>query len=491
MLEKLLSRFGYIRAEEARGPAFLAASLTSLLNGAPRPSVHNAKEYLGRYADQAWVYACVSVIASKGGGVPLCIFKKDDAEADAEKVPDHPLQKLLDSVNPFMNQFDLLESTLGFLGLAGNHYWLLDAFQDGKPTEIYPLNPARIKINGDKKKYIRSFTYESAPGVDKAEFPPEVILHFKTWNPLDDFYGLAPISAARDASDAMMSADRYNRAFFENAAEPGGILTTEGTLMETTRDRIERAWRSLHQGERKAHRVGILEGGLKWQTTSASHKDMQFPELKRMSREDVLAVYRLPPIMVGVFDEANYSNAREQRAIFWADTMIPWLSKLKSVINERLVKPYDAGVFADFDLSGVEELHENRKVAAEEDEILTRSGILTINEAREKRKLPPVSWGDTWNAPMGVGPIDGPRALPPAPPGGPGPDEEEAEPEEESKTARAAQELAQVIREADEKKAAAKAEAEKAEQEKAQKAFLRRTAIWTEFKGFTETWESR
>jgi len=487
ILDNLLGRLGFTR-NKAYGPGVLATMVNGVLNGASRPEVANMREYLGRYADQAWVYACVGTISSKGAGVPIGIYRRKGNEL--EEVKNHPLETLLKSVNNFISGYDLLESTFGYMGLTGNAYWLLDALVDGKPTEIYPLNPARVKVRPSKQKYIAGYTYEPAPGVEPVNFEPEEILHFKTWNPLDDYYGMPPIAAARDAADSMLSADRYNKAFFENSAEPGGLLTSDTVLQDGVRKRIEQTWKSLHQGSRKAHRIGILEGGLKWQSLAATHKDMQFPELKRMTREDILAVYRLPPIMVGVFDEANYSNAREQREIFWNDTMMPWLSKILSVVNEKLVKPFDPGVEAAFKLDGIKELQPDEKIMAEKDEILTRSGILLINEARAKRKLPPVAWGDTWNAPTSLSPIDEPRTPAPAP-GAPAPEGEDEE-EEDAPPAKPAPEP-----EEDEAEKSAKLQAsldalhKQNEALKQASSLLRRESLWLNFKGFTEDWEKK
>jgi HK97 family phage portal protein len=480
ILDAVLSRFGYVH-EKALGPGMLAA-LGPGSGESPRPTVHNMRTYLGRYADQAWVNSCVSILASKGSGVPLNIFRK--VGKVAEELSDHPLKQLIAAANPFMNGHDLVESGIGFYSLSGNSYWLLDAFVDGKPTEIYPLDPSKVRVRADKSAYVTGYIYEPTPGVDPQPLDAAEVLHFKTWNPLDPFYGLAPISAARDSSDSILEADRYNKVFFENSAETGGVLTTDQPIQEEEGKRILSVWNSTHRGVRKSHKIALLHSGLKWQSTATTQKDMQFPELKRMSREDILSVYHIPPVMVGVFDEANYSNADVQRRIFWLDTMIPLLRKFESVINERLVKPYDPNVFAAFDTSGVEDLQEDKKARAEEDEILTRSGIVTINEAREKRKLPPVDWGEVWNAPFTVSPINEPRtpAAPAVPPAAPPPPEEDPTTNEDPPSP---------------PKAGPSTPSDPIEPTVSEKMVpedkgkLRRDAVWISFKGLTESMEKR
>jgi len=346
---RLLSRIGGLIRRDASGPSLLA-SMSNFMGDSPRPTVHNMRQYLGRYADQPWVYSCIRIIQTKAASVPLKIYKKIGDKRVEQ--PDHPLQSLLTKVNPFMEGYDLREGTHGFEELTGNAYWMLDSYFNGKPTEIYLLNPSRMEVIADAKKYISGYKYKVDPSKDAITFDISEILHFKKWNPLDDFYGMAPLSASRDASDSMMSADRYNKAFFENAAEPSGVLSIDGKLGEPAKRRIAEAWKKMHSGVRKAHKIAVLEGGMKYTSLAASHRDMMFPDLKRMTREDILTIYTVPPIMVGVYDEANYSNAKEQRRIFWLDCIMPRLKKFESVINERLVKPYDPSVFIKFDTSG-------------------------------------------------------------------------------------------------------------------------------------------
>ncbi len=403
IIGKILGRFGYTKGI---GPSLFGTSINNI-DGSPRPTVHNMGQYLGRYADQAWVYSCIRIIQTKAASVPLKIYKIVDGKKKEQ--PDHRLKRLIDKANPFMEGYDLFEGTYGFEELTGNAYWLLDSFFGGLPTEIFLMNPSRVRIVADKDKYITGYTYEVQPGVNKLTMDISEVLHFKKWNPLDDFYGLAPLSAGRDASDTMMFADRFNKNFFLNSAEPGGILTTEGSLEQEQAERIGIAWKKMHGGVRKSSRIAVMEGGIKYQPVASSHKDMRFPELKKMTREDVLTVYGVPPVMVGVFDEADYANAKEQRRIFWLDTIVPRLKKSASVINERLIRPYDPSVVAAYDLSEVEEIQEDAELQAKTDATLTEAGIVTINEVRKRRNFVSVSWGDTWNAPFNLTPIDGDR----------------------------------------------------------------------------------
>lgn len=403
LFQRVVDRLLPARKEQARSIASIFQSWSS--GSSPRIGSDNIESYLGKYADQAWIYSCINIISTKAASVPLKVYRKNKTGDNLEALPDHPLQLLLDSVNPFMSGYDLMEGTFGFKELTGNAYWMLDKFVDEKPTEIYPLNPKCVKVKTDKKGFPIGYIYETVPGQNGEFYDLTEILHFKSWNPLDYLYGLPPICPARDSSDTMMFSDQYNKAFFQNGAEPGGVLSSDQTLEEDSKKQIVSAWSKLHQGSRKAHKVAVLDGGLKWTSTSATHSDMQFPELKRMTREDVLTVFTMPPVMVGVFDEANYSNADVQRRIFWMDCIMPRLKKIEGVINERLARPWDKTILVKYDLSTVEELAEDTNKRAQADNWNVQAGILTVNEIRKERHLDEVPWGSTWYAPFGLAPV--------------------------------------------------------------------------------------
>jgi HK97 family phage portal protein len=443
-----------------------------------RMTQSNMDKYLSKYADQAWIFACIRVIQTKGAGVPIKIYRKNGEKM--VELPEHPVKLLLDSVNPFMNGYDLFESTHGYIELVGNSYWLLDAFVDEKPTEIYPLNPKCIKIMASKEGGVTGYAYEIMPGKVEKVFSPDEIVHFKNWNPQDPFYGMAPLCAARDSADTILFSDQYNKAFFKNGAEPGGILTTDQGITEDSKKAINSAWSKLHQGVRKAHKLAILDNGLKWQSMGTTHKDMDYSELKRMSREDVLTVFNMQPVMVGLHGDSNYSNAREQRRSFWIDCMVPRLRKIESVINERLVKKFDPSLIAKFDLNGIEDLAEDADKRSRADSINVSSGIVLVNEIRKEKNLPPVPWGDTWWAPMGLSPVDPVTGKPEEPetssePITPeDPEDEPSEPENDTPAKTVKSDVSPIPEPI---------------QEDVQK--VRRDHIWVRYKGMTERIEKR
>jgi SPP1 gp7 family putative phage head morphogenesis protein len=142
---------------------------------------------------------------------------------------------------------------------------------------------------------------------------------------------------------------------------------------------------------------------------------MEFIQSKKLTREDILSVFGVPPIMAGVLEYSNYSVAKQQREIFWRDTMMPILSAYIDVLNYSFVKVLDETLELKCDYTNIPELQDDQKLVAETDEIYTRSGVKTINEVRERLGLEPVPYGNTWNVGLGIAPIGG-SSIPPIAP---------------------------------------------------------------------------
>ena len=405
LLKGIANFFGYVRKKATR--IFRLNSMDIGGTDLGRAHPENYKNYLQQYADSAWVYSCIYQIASKAAGVPYRLKKQKMSKGvvSEEEVGDDKLINLLYTPNPWMSGYDLIEATISFMELTGNAYWLLDSMVAGKPTEMWYLPPDSVRIVPDDNNFIKGYTYD--PGDGKPFFiEKEFIIHFKYFNPLDMYYGMGPLSPGRKSIDSQNYGDEYNREFFKGGAEPGVTLITDGELDDDQRLRIKAAWKAKHRGYKNAHRTALLEGGMKIERTGIGHKDMDFVNLKKMSREDILGVLKMPPAMVGIFEYANYANSVEQRKIFWIDTMMPKIRKFVSTLDSFLVAPYhDTTYFLDPDYSGIEVLQKDKKQQAEIDDIQVKNGTKLINEIRERDGDDPLPYGNTWNAPMNLMPI--------------------------------------------------------------------------------------
>jgi hypothetical protein len=107
-------------------------------------------------------------------------------------------------------------------------------------------------------------------------------------------------------------------------------------------------WREQHQGTGNAHRVAVLEAGMKWVPNQYSLKDLQFVELRGMNRDTVREAYRYPSAYLGTVEDANRANM-EAQAVYYAEHLLkPRLTRWKAWRNRvimRLFGPTDHRVY--------------------------------------------------------------------------------------------------------------------------------------------------
>ncbi len=335
------------------------------------------------YGRSAWVYVAVNRIAEAAALVPLRVYRR--AEGEDIAVPDHPLQKLLDSPNPYLSRFELFEQTIGYLELTGNAYWYLMGDERGQPAQIWPLRPDRVSIVPHPSRYVSGYVYE----LDGQRIPLEAVevVHFKRWHPANDYYGLSALEAARLAVQTDRAMSEWNRATFgQNNGIPAGIVNIREFVSDDDFERIKREWRASYGGTQR--RTAFLRGGaVDWQDIGLNHRDMDFLQGRQANREEILNVLGVPLGLVS--DNATEANARVAERTFIERTLWPKLVRITAKLVQEFAPFYAEDITLAFDDIRPTD------AALRLNEIRTAYRVMSINEIREKYyHMPPVAWGD-------------------------------------------------------------------------------------------------
>jgi hypothetical protein len=138
----------------------------------------------------------------------------------------------------------------------------------------------------------------------------------------------------------------------------------------------------------------LLEGDFDWKEMGLSPKDMDFLNLKHMSATDIAMCFGVPSQLVGVPDAQTYSNVAEARLALYEETIIPYLSKIASDMNEWLVPMFGDNLTLEFDVDNIPALSERKKRTYDNVTSAVREGIMTRNEARQQLGLDPIDGAD-------------------------------------------------------------------------------------------------
>ncbi|MEL5896964.1 phage portal protein [Clostridium sporogenes] len=275
------------------------------------------------------VYACVRILAETIASLPLHTYM--NTESGKEKARDHPIYYLLsDSPNPEMTSFVFRETLMGHLLLWGNSYSQIIRNGHGKVVALYPLLPDKMKVGRSENGEI--YYLYTSEGKEYLLRNTEV-LHIPGLG-FDGLIGYSPIAMAKNAIGMALATEEYGAKFFSNGANPGGVLEHPGVVKDP--HRIRDSWNQVYQGTSNAHRVAVLEEGMKFSPIGIPPEQAQFLETRKYQTEEICRIFRVPPHLVGDLERATFSNIEHQSISFVVHTIRPWLVRIEQSINKAL-----------------------------------------------------------------------------------------------------------------------------------------------------------
>ncbi|ETA80461.1 phage portal protein [Youngiibacter fragilis] len=325
------------------------------------------------------VYACVRILAETIASLPLHVY--EHTSNGKEKALDHRLYRILhDEPNPEMTSFVFRETLMSHLLLWGNAYAQIIRDGRGNVLSLYPLLPDRIVVdrnsNGD-------LIYEYRNESGSIKLRREDVLHIPGLG-FDGLVGYSPIAMAKNAVGMAIATEEYGATFFANGANPGGVLEHPGVVKDPKR--VRDSWNAVYQGSSNAHRVAVLEEGMKFQSIGIPPEQAQFLETRKFQTEEICRIFRVPPHLVASLDRATFSNIEHQSISFIDNTIIPWVSRLEQSMQKALFSYDDKKkYFVKFNLNG--RLRGDAASRASFYQTMRQNGIMSANDIRELEEM--------------------------------------------------------------------------------------------------------
>lgn len=332
------------------------------------------------------VNACVRILSETVASLPLHLYRRN-GNGSPEKVEDHPLAECLYSaVNEEMTSFQFRESMMASVLLWGNAYARIIRNKLGQVTELWFLKPQYMVVDRDMHTGEIVYTYTDDTTNEIYTYKTKQIFHLRT-TPIDGLRGMSPIEQASSAIGLALAAEQYGAKFFGNGANPGGVLEHPGVVKDPTK--IRNSWNAVYQGSANAHKIAVLEEGMKYKSIGISPNAAQFLKTRKYQVEEICRIFRIPPHMVGDLDRATFSNIEHQSIQFVVHTVRPWLVRWEQAITRCLLNEKERGVYyARFNVDGL--LRGDYQSRMEGYGIGRQNGWLSANDIRELEDLPPI-----------------------------------------------------------------------------------------------------
>jgi HK97 family phage portal protein len=359
------------------------------------------------------VWSCVRILSETMASLPLFLYKR--LPRGKGRAIDHSLYTLLhDQPNPEMTSFTFREVLMAHLVTWGNAYAEIEYDTDKMTVKaLWPLRPDMMRVERNKGTGQITYGYSLPYGAGQAALPAYKVLHIPGLG-FDGIMGYSPITMAREAIGLSLATEEFGARFFSGGATPGGVLEHPQKMSDDAKKRLKVAWNEMHQGLSNQHRIAILEEGMKFNKIGIPLNDAQFLETRKFQKNEIAALFHVPPHMIGDLERATFSNIEEQALEFVVYTMRPWLVRWEQAINWKLLTaPNDKGYFAEFMVDAL--LRGNIQARYAAYATGRQWGWLSANDIRELENQNPIDQGNDYLIPLNMVPAgDQQMSFPPA-----------------------------------------------------------------------------
>lgn len=359
------------------------------------------------------VYNAISLISGTIGALPLHLMQK---KGDKKRIADDRVmyRVMHDEWNPYITAMAGRETLMAHVLSWGNGYAEKVFNGYGELVQLWPITPDRVTPEMRDGSLVYRIRVDSKDII----MPREKILHIPGLG-FDGLVGYSVIAMARKSIGLSMAMETFGSTYFGNGTHPGMIVEHPGQLSPQAHTNLKNSLTETYSGLGKAHRMMLLEDGMKVQKITIDPEDSQFLESRQFQIPEIARWFNLPPHKLKDLTKSSFSNIESEQISFVTDSILPWLVRLEANYNMQLLNASDKS------LSGYGRLYFKHIVegllrgdAASRSAyyaVMLDKGVMSINEVREKEDLDPVKGGDIHLVPLNMTTLEN-AGKPPEPP---------------------------------------------------------------------------
>ena len=355
------------------------------------------------YEESGWVHVALKHIASAVRSCPLRFYVEDPKEnPQAELIPaNHRLNTLFGRPNEIGTFANFIEAGVLNRKLDGEDFWFMftktkhpvdvKVDEDGVPRFDYPdfIIPVRGAMVGvDKDRFGFPDKWHFPTKSDPIKFDAGAVVQFKDYDPSNPLRGLGDVQVLMRDLVLEHGAQRYLEAMLRHSGDPGGYILVEEEMSPENERRAEaEAAQKFAPGN--AGRWRVISGkSVKYEAAKFGPKDMEYQQLLSHVAQKVASVLGVPLPVMGILDEATFSNYGTAVEQFWrnGNGVLAYLASVEDCINReflfRLKDERARKYVARFDTTHVEALVDDNAKKLELAKGLAEANIgLSFDEA--------------------------------------------------------------------------------------------------------------
>jgi HK97 family phage portal protein len=331
------------------------------------------------------VYACVRLISDTISTLPYDQYIR----RDGQRFPYRPKDSWVERPSTEMPRTTFWKQVIVSLLLDGNAFVLVTR-SGNEVVDLTPLNPKQVRVERQDGRKVFVINNNRTVG-------PDQVLHLTEMLMPGELRGVSRISQAKEALGLGLALEEYAAQFFGNGAYAGGVLEFPDKLSPEQRKEIRDTWNSVHQGPRRAHRVGMLWGGGKFNPLTVDPSASQLVDQRKFAVEEIARIFRVPPFMLGVSENAAmaFASIEQQQLFFRQHTIQPYVEMLEDHFQMLLENP---STFIKFNMSSIVRADLASRYSAYNVALL--AGFMSVNDVRRLEDQGPVEDGDQYRVPL-------------------------------------------------------------------------------------------
>ena len=267
-----------------------------------------------------------------------------------------------------------------------------------KTMRVRRLRDGFIQLLYGKAVFFRNFgDLETLNPISGGEDRPNEVIHLKKYTPMNNYYGIPDIIAARTALAGNEFSGKYNLDYFENKAVPRYIITVKGAKLSPDSERklLEFFQVGLKGKNHRSLYIPLPADSpdqkveFKMEPVEAGVQESSFNKYRQANRDEILLSHRVPINKIGVPEGVSLANARDADKTFKEQVCRPAQMRLEKKLNRIIEEKTDALVIKFNELSLTDEDTQSKI-----DERYLRMQVITPNEVRLRRGMIPIDGGD-------------------------------------------------------------------------------------------------
>ncbi|PQE02202.1 phage portal protein [Mycobacterium sp. EPG1] len=361
---------------ETRNLSIADPGIVALFGGAPALAGVTVSErtVLGIPA----VKAAVSLIAGTIAALPLhTITERDGVSQRAPSFLDDPGRVI------GLTAYEWKETVLAHLLIHGNAFLVHVLGGAGQVVGLQPIHPSAVGVEIDKQGR-KSYRVSLADGTTRT-YTDATLTHIPALS-LDGARGLSPLEVGKNTFGTSIAAERAAAKMFGNGALMSAIVTPEDDLTPEEAKEVKSSLDSKVAGGSHAGEIAVFNRKLKITPWSLSAQDAQWIQSRAFQIEEIARWFQVPPHLLAQTEKQTSwgTGVSEQNRGLARYNLEPWTTR----IQERLSWLLPEGRKAEFFYSAFVEPDPETEIRLLIEQV--NAGLLTVNEARKIRNLPPL-----------------------------------------------------------------------------------------------------